>query len=121
MRNCRIVALAAAVTIFLFLWCGGLGVVLASETRPPQPDTQLPKISLSPGQGCFSLDGQPSFLFSRNLTGKTREDFAALLAYARQGGTKLLRIHLTHGWWGDPWINRDWTVDQHLCGWTRCF
>jgi hypothetical protein len=67
---------------------------------------------LKPGDFYFSLDGRPAMIFLRNITGKTRDDFATVLEMARQGGTRVLRIHLSAGWWGDPWINKDWTVDE---------
>lgn len=72
----------------------------------------LPELTLNPGDLYFSMDGQQSLIFTRNTTGKTREDFAMMLDWAKQGGTKLIRVHLTSGWWGDPWINKDGTVDE---------
>ena len=72
----------------------------------------LPELTLTPGDFFFSLNGQPAMIFSRNITGKTREDFSTVLEYARQGGTRVIRIHLTAGWWGDAWINKDWTVNE---------
>lgn len=80
--------------------------------EPSLVPASLPEITLGQGGFYFSVDGRQEYLLSRNVTGKTREDFTTLLEYARQGGTKLLRIHLTHGWWGDPWINKDWTVNE---------
>ena len=58
-------------------------------------------------------------IFIRNPTGYTPEDFSLLLDWARQGGTKLLRIHLTVGWNTDefPWstttgaVNEAWAQD----------
>jgi len=72
----------------------------------------LQQLSLKPADFYFSLAGRPAMIFFRNITGKTREDFAAVLEWARQGGTQVLRIHLTAGWWGDSWINKDWTVNE---------
>jgi hypothetical protein len=83
----------------------------------PTPNvTSLPSLTLKPGDSYFSLDGKQSFVLSRNPTGKTLEDFDTVLDWARQGGTRVLRVHLTHGWWGDPWINKDWSVDE---AWAR--
>ncbi len=81
---------------------------IATITNTPLP---FPALSIKPGDFYFSVDGQPAFILSRNITGKTQEDFSTLLEWAHQGGTKLIRVHLTHGWWGDPWINPDWTVN----------
>ena len=81
----------------------------AAATATPIPFSSL---SLKPGDFYFSAGGQPVFTLSRNLTGKTQEDFSTLLEWAQQGGTKLIRVHLTHGWWEDPWINPDWSVNE---------
>ena len=72
----------------------------------------MPELTVKQGDFYFSIDGKPSFILSRNITGKTKEDFSTLLEWAHQGGTKVIRVHLTHGWWGDPWINKDWSVDE---------
>ena len=69
-------------------------------------------MALNPGENYFSIDGKPTFLLSRNITGKTRNDFDTLLDWAHQGGTRVIRVHLTHGWWRDPWINKDWSVNE---------
>jgi hypothetical protein len=83
--------------------------VLPTDITTPLP---LPVLTLNQGDFYFSLDGQPTFMLSRNPTGKTQEDFDTALEWAHQGGTKVIRVHLTHGWWGDPWINTDWTVNE---------
>ena len=75
---------------------------------PPTPaitSVPLPSLALEPGEFYFRLDGTQSMIFARNPTGYTPEDFSLLLDWARQGGTKLLRIHLTVGWNTDefPW------------------
>jgi hypothetical protein len=80
-----------------------------TTTNTPIP---FPSLTLKPGSFYFSMDGLPAFILSRNITGKTQEDYSALLEWAHQGGTKLIRVHLTHGWWGDPWINPDWSVNE---------
>lgn len=84
--------------------------------------TPFPKITLKPGDSYFSIDGRQSFILSRNLTGKNNDDFSILLGWARQGGTRLIRVHLTHGWWGDPWVNKDWSVNEQWAqDWDRFF
>ncbi|MGE5551144.1 MAG: hypothetical protein ACM3ZC_11545 [Bacteroidota bacterium] len=82
----------------------------------------FPVITLNPGDAYFSLDGRQSYVLSRNITGKTREDFDILLGWARQGGTGLIRVHLTHGFWGDAWISRDFSVNEQWArNWDRFF
>jgi hypothetical protein len=78
-------------------------------TAAPGP---IPPFALYPGDFYFSVHGKQSFLLSRNPTGKTGEDFTTLLDWAYRGGSKVVRVHLTHGWWGDPWINTDWSVNE---------
>lgn len=72
----------------------------------------LAELSLDTGDYYFSIDGKPTFLLSRNPTGKTEMDFDTVLDWAHQGGTKVIRVHLTHGWWGDAWINKDWSINE---------
>ncbi len=82
----------------------------------------FPVLALNPGENYFSIDGKPSFLLSRNITGKNQDDFDTLLEWAHQGGSKIIRVHLTHGWWGDPWINKDWSVNEKWAqDWDRFF
>jgi hypothetical protein len=80
-----------------------------ATTATPIP---FPTLTLQPGDSYFRVDGRPTFILSRNPTGKTQADFDAALDWAHQGGSKLIRVHLTHGWWGDPWINKDWSVNE---------
>jgi len=84
----------------------------AATANPTPTPVPLQPFSLKPGDFYFSVDGQNQFTLSRNLTGKTQEDFDTILEWAHKGGTKLIRLHLTHGWWGDPWIQKDWTVNE---------
>jgi hypothetical protein len=72
----------------------------------------LAVLSLQPGDFYFSIDGKPTFILSRNPTGKTETDFDTVLDWAHLGGTRVIRVHLTHGWWGDAWINQDWSVNE---------
>jgi hypothetical protein len=74
----------------------------------------LPALTLHPGDFYFSVDGTQSMIFLRNPTGYTPEDFSLLLDWARQGGTKLLRIHLTVGWNTDifPWSTTTGAVNE---------
>jgi hypothetical protein len=94
-------------------------------TASPMPTATpipLPELTQKPGDFYFSEDGQPTFILSRNPTGKTQADFDAVLDWTHQGGSKVIRIHLTHGWWGDPWINKDWSVNEKWAqDWDRFF
>ena len=89
---------------------------------PTAAAASLPALTLKPGDYYFSVDGVPSVILSRNITGKTEDDLDTLLEWSHQGGTKVIRVHLTHGWWGEPWINRDWTVNEKWAlDWERVF
>jgi hypothetical protein len=80
------------------------------------------QITLRKGDSYFSIDGHQGFIFSRNVTGKTQADFDTLLDWTSKGGSKLIRVHLTHGWWGDPWITKDGSVNETWAkNWDRFF
>jgi hypothetical protein len=83
--------------------------IAPTVTTTPVP---FPVFSFDPGDFYFSIDGKNSFLLSRNITGKIQDDFYTLLEWAHQGGTKVIRLHIITGWWGDPWINKDWSVNE---------
>jgi hypothetical protein len=80
-------------------------------TITPTP-VPFPVLTMNPGDNYFSIDGKQSFFLSRNITGKTKDDFYTLLELAHQGGTKVIRLHIITGWLGDPWINKDWSVNE---------
>jgi hypothetical protein len=81
----------------------------STSTATPAP---MAAFGLERGDLYFNLDGKQSFVLSRNLTGKSQDDFNTLLEWAHLGGAQVIRVHLTHGWWGDPWINPDWSVNE---------
>jgi|WetSurMetagenome_2_1015567.scaffolds.fasta_scaffold50624_2 hypothetical protein len=54
----------------------------------------LPEITLKEGNSYFSVDGKPSFLYSRNLAGNTISQYSQLLDLTSTGGSKLARIQL---------------------------
>ncbi len=56
--------------------------------------TPLPEITLIEGDFYFSIDGKPSFLFSRNLAGNEISQYSQLLDLTNTGGSKLVRIQL---------------------------
>jgi hypothetical protein len=89
----------------------GSALVTPSPTAVPTA-TPFPALTLQAGDSYFRVDGTPSFLLSRNPTGKTQADFDTALDWARQGGTRVVRVHIMAGWLGDPWINQDWSVNE---------
>ena len=82
-----------------------------ATVQPTATKVPFPRLSLTKGENYFRIDNTPSFLYGRNVTGITADDFANMLKMAQSGGTKILRIHLTHGWWGTPWIKGDGSVN----------
>ncbi len=89
---------------------------------PTATSIPLPAITLRKGDFYFSVAGRPSFLYARNPTGKTQADFDTLLDWTRQAGSKLIRVHLTQGWWGDPWITKTGTINEAWAkNWDRLF
>jgi len=86
-------------------------LVTPSPPAVPTP-SPFPTLTLHAGDSYFSIDGKQSFILSRNPVGKTQTDFDTVLDWARQGGTKILRVQIMAGWLADPWINRDWSVDE---------
>jgi hypothetical protein len=54
----------------------------------------LPEITLKEGDYYFSVDGKPSFLYSRNLAGNKTSQYSQLLDLTSTGGSKLVRIQL---------------------------
>ena len=87
---------------------------LAPTAQPSATPTPLAAVSLDANQNYFSIGGTPTFLLGRNPTGIKQADFDTLLDWTQKSGSKLVRVHLTHGWWDTPWItntgkiNDDW-------------
>ena len=99
----------------VFSSCASSPTAPAAESVPTAPRSILP-FALNRGDFYFSIYGKPSFLLTRNPTSQYEHEFSTLLEWARQGGTKILRIHLMGGWSGDPYINPDWSVNER---WAR--
>jgi hypothetical protein len=85
-------------------------------TASPTP-APLPQLTLNPGDLYFSLNGKPTFLFSRNVAGYTPADFNMLADWAHQQGDLVVRVGLDNGVMGgingygyssDGIIQRDW-------------
>ena len=68
----------------------------ASTTLPPPSaePTPLPALTLKPGDFYFSIDGQQSFIFSRNVAGYERSQYYQLLDLTQTGGSKFVRVQL---------------------------
>ena len=118
MRKSRVFIAAITVLISLstlFSSCASSQTALSAVPVPTAPRSNLP-FALNRGDFYFSIYGKPSFLLSRNPTAKYGYEFSTLLEWARQGGTKILRIHIGGGWSDDPCINPDWSVNER---WAR--
>lgn len=74
-----------------------LAVIAACFSGASRADDGLLPATLNPGEFYFRVDGTPRFLLGRNPTGWETSQFATLLRWARDGGEKLIRIHLTNG------------------------
>jgi hypothetical protein len=68
---------------------------VASAAPPPSATADpLPELTLVPGERYFRLNGEPTFIFSRNLAGYKPEDFDTLVVAANQGGAAVVRVGL---------------------------
>ena len=67
----------------------------ATSTSIPTPTpTPASIITLNKGDFYFSIDGQQSFIFSRNLAGYQTSQYFQLLDLTGVGGSKLVRVQL---------------------------
>ena len=72
----------------------------AADSKPTLIPTSVPTgipapiISLEEGDHYFSVDGQQSFLFSRNVAGYEPAQYYQLLDFASKGGSRFVRIQL---------------------------
>lgn len=97
----------------LLAGCGGGG-----PSRPIAP------LVLEPGARYFSIAGEQRFLATRNVTGRSVAEICALLDKARDEGTKLVRIHVTHGGdpaWGMGITNQGAVVEDWAARWDQIF
>lgn len=87
---------------------------VVKTATPKATSVSLPEIELKPSESYFRVGGVPTLLLGRNITGIDAADYATLLGWADKGGTNILRLHLTFGWWATPWmqsngdVNEDW-------------
>ena len=54
----------------------------------------MAEITLNPGDYYFSVDGQPAFIFSRNVAGYKPAQYDPLLDWSQTGGTTYVRVQL---------------------------
>ncbi|HET6846003.1 MAG TPA: hypothetical protein VFH29_04170, partial [Anaerolineales bacterium] len=90
-----------------------------SLTPEPSPTQDpLPDLTLTAGENYFRLNGEPAFIYSRNLAGYKPEDFDTLVMAAHQGGAVLVRVGLDnvamggnkgYGYSSDGMINERWS------------
>ncbi len=70
----------------------------ASPSTPTRVPTitsiPLPSLTLVPGEFYFSFDGQPGFLFSRNVAGYEPTHYETFLDWSRNGGSRMVRVQL---------------------------
>ena len=101
---------------------------IPTSTQPPVPSATrnpLPALTLTPGDLYFSLNGQPTFVFARNLAGNNPGDYATLLDMAHAQGDLMVRVdtsnasmggHVGFGYTSTGEIREDWTRN-----WERFF
>src|SRR5512143_1324576 len=65
---------------------------IPTEVQTPGAPTSLPEITLKPGDMYFSVNGKPTFIFSRNLAGITPGDYELLIDWAQKSGTLVVRV-----------------------------
>jgi hypothetical protein len=92
-----------------------------TRTRTPIPTATvnpLLVLTWNPGDGYFSLNGRPAFLFSRNLAGWVPDDWATLAGMAHRQGDQFVRVYTSsasmggdHGYGYTPTgeILEDWS------------
>lgn len=73
----------------------------ATATVPPYPTpsnivtpVSFAALTLKPGDSYFSIDGQPGFIFSRNVAGYQQIQYRAFLDWTKAGGSRFVRIQL---------------------------
>ncbi len=107
-----------------------LSTVPPTETYPPtatatvSPTTTatqvpFPALTLKPGNFYFSLDGKPSFIYSRNMAGYQVAQYYTLLDWSKAGGARFVRIQLDSlgmGYTSTGGVDSNWaaTWDQVL-------
>jgi hypothetical protein len=65
-----------------------------ATARATPTAVSLPKLTLKTGDNYFSVDGTPSFIFSRNIAGYGPNDYQTFLDWMRTGGSRVARIQL---------------------------
>jgi len=85
--------------VFCLAFSGCTGMQAASSTStatraPTATPIPLPALALQPGDFYFSVDGQPGFVFSRNVAGYQQTHYETLLEWTAAGGSRIARISL---------------------------
>jgi hypothetical protein len=88
----------------LVVGCAGGSTPAPSATSPtgttptaaPSPIPSLPIVTWDAGDRYFSLDGEETFLFTRNLAGWQTWQYDHELDLLDAGGTRLVRIQLDY-------------------------
>ena len=65
-----------------------------STSVPTETSNTIPLVTLKPGDFYFSLDGNPSIIFSRNIAGYQLTQYYQVLDLMKTGGSKMVRIQL---------------------------
>ena len=60
----------------------------------------LPALTLTPGDTFFSLNGKPTFFFSRNIGSPNQADYATVLGMAHAQGDLVVRMDTTNATMG---------------------
>jgi hypothetical protein len=77
----------------------------------------MPAFSLAPGDFYFSLNGQPAFIFSRNIAGYQMNHYNTFLDWSKAGGSKVARIQLDStgfGYTSDGKVDENWASQWDL-------
>jgi hypothetical protein len=94
-------------------------------TAPRAAPTATPAISemvLKSGNYYFSMDGQPKFFFSRNITAYEKTSFDTMLDWTKTGGSKLVRLQLDSLVMGGLGYTNTGAVDEAWArNWERVF
>jgi hypothetical protein len=129
--HCRVYQRASLVVLLLLTGCAGPASTppvgspqpptepAATHTAPPPSATPdpLPQLTLVAGEAFLRVDGEPRFIFSRNLAGFTPGGFEALADLAGLAGDVLVRVGTDnqamggsygYGYTSDGKIREDW-------------
>lgn len=87
---------------------------IATATATPIP---FPALTLKPGDFYFSVDGQTSFIFSRNIAGYQQSQYDTFLDWTKAGGSRFARIQLDSlgmGYTSKGGVDGNWAAQWDL-------